>query len=892
MSSILSIPMTRLLWKDARILHPLFWIMTGLSLAFHLYVLCMVEDEHVAASIASLLLVGMPFMFAFGTGPMLISREKELGTLSWLKSMPIRPTDIFASKRIISLFFLVLTCCVTYLLNWWLRTARSLDHDYTPTVGIVLGVFGLESTLWELCFHSFLQSMLIVFVSLFLAWRFHHVLIGLAIALPLTVSLLYAWLVPEAMIDIALRSVGSNGFEFPARGWLSVGTCIFIFGWLGWRAANRYLADSEGSGIWTALWTTQWTTQRAKAISVSTSATAKGLWTMNRVAYAPSSALIWQFTKQNCWLVGISLCIFAMLSIGAAIVDAFAEHLDEQRSRVFLLSDSTMDTISEAITIGSGLAVWLGCCWLGVSTFQSDAVGRRRGFFAERGIGKWTVWWTRQMVPMSCVAMCIIVLTFTSFFFGFPATSIPGSRMVFWSLGSVLGILYSLSQWCSILIRHSVVTIVATPVISAGLLGGLIGVMLFEDRIYWIAASWIAIPLIASFCATRAWMDNRQGVFYWVIQAAFFGLLIATSGWGLLRLVFSQTIAPRELAALQLEANQLLQQPGSQPLRIPSPQEYLRDRALAREKEVAQKRIVEGSRELSEQTTTTHAAKYFESVADFRSYMEYVHGRIERKLAAQNSDYRPIYWPDPKLFRLLISEATLDRLAGNLESYQKNVRLIDFLAGNARHSAQLESQDRCDVMDLWLLRECRRSDAKEKLGDALYTSIVFRVSDWESRMTARREAVLVSWASAEKNNIGKESWQSSFEMGGYEIFSRSGNGTSDFLLQETKFRRMIRANTRELLACLEDRKQGLQVPSDQDGVLAEQRLQLLRRIGAIWMGLGRSYFEDTARTIAYADAIEDFDFMRQAEPCGLWFGKWEDEAMRLRRTIVEVTDNE
>ena len=48
MSSTLSIPMSRLLWKDARILHPFFWMMTGLSLAFHLYVLCIVEDEHMA----------------------------------------------------------------------------------------------------------------------------------------------------------------------------------------------------------------------------------------------------------------------------------------------------------------------------------------------------------------------------------------------------------------------------------------------------------------------------------------------------------------------------------------------------------------------------------------------------------------------------------------------------------------------------------------------------------------------------------------------------------------------------------------------------------------------------------------------------------------------------
>ena len=39
-----------------------------------------------------------PLLFAIGAGPMLVSQEKEQGTLGWISSLPVRPRSIVMSK--------------------------------------------------------------------------------------------------------------------------------------------------------------------------------------------------------------------------------------------------------------------------------------------------------------------------------------------------------------------------------------------------------------------------------------------------------------------------------------------------------------------------------------------------------------------------------------------------------------------------------------------------------------------------------------------------------------------------------------------------------------------------------------------------------------------------
>ena len=151
--------------------------------------------------------------------------------------------------------------------------------------------------------------------------------------------------------------------------------------------------------------------------------------------------------------------------------------------------------------------------------------------------------------------------------------------------------------------------------------------------------------------------------------------------------------------------------------------------------------------------------------------------------------------------------------------------------------------------------------------------------------------MLVSWGNVEKQLSEQKKWEVSSDMGGYEIISRQGLGVSDFVMLNPKFKRVIRSMTYELLACLEARKQELQMRSNQVVPPNETRLQLLRRIGDTWKGPGRDYFEDADQTIPYADAIEDFDFTRRTEPCGLWFGKWEEEAIQFRKTLSQASDS-
>ena len=78
-----------LLYKEAKQLAPLFIALCACGFVLHL--LCKFGYEHEQAAMHSVAMIMVPFLFAIGAGPMLVSQEKEQRTLGWIGSLPVGP---------------------------------------------------------------------------------------------------------------------------------------------------------------------------------------------------------------------------------------------------------------------------------------------------------------------------------------------------------------------------------------------------------------------------------------------------------------------------------------------------------------------------------------------------------------------------------------------------------------------------------------------------------------------------------------------------------------------------------------------------------------------------------------------------------------------------------
>ena len=86
-----------LLRKEAKQLAPLLIALVACGFVLHL--LGLIGREYHSFHGVSLIMV--PFLFAIGAGPMLVSQEKEQRTLGWIGSLPVNPRSIILSKFVV-----------------------------------------------------------------------------------------------------------------------------------------------------------------------------------------------------------------------------------------------------------------------------------------------------------------------------------------------------------------------------------------------------------------------------------------------------------------------------------------------------------------------------------------------------------------------------------------------------------------------------------------------------------------------------------------------------------------------------------------------------------------------------------------------------------------------
>jgi hypothetical protein len=695
-----------LFWKDTRQILPLVWLQLGLGVVLQLLIMLNRQSPFTPQL---LVIMGMPSLFALGVGALLVGQEKERRTMDWVRWLPVAPGDVLRVKLGVGLVSLIAVWCLNLLL---LPVFVLPGQPWRPMTHQDWWIF---DTGWEYLWP--LQSVFLLVAGFATAWLFRSSLVSLLTLVPLALlpgaaSLGLIFVVEWVSGDRLLTTVLTPWFMGGAMGALSLALLV-----IGWRCGVRGLA-AEAYGRQRGGW-------RLFLFHAGDDAP-----TWIGPAHAPTSMLVWQFLRQNqTVLLGIVGLMLSAVILVAASGTIGARHGG-----------------GGSVVLPIPL-VLLATSWLGVLAFHGDLLHQRIRFLAERGVSPGKVWATRHAVPLSLLAVLLVVVLCLLEYK--PAPGVPaglGSSppIILLTVSAVLFI-YGVSQAVGQIFPSATIAAVAAPVVAWALLayGAFLATMVGAP--YWLLALLSLLPWLATYLLMRRWMDGRLGWGFWGAHA---GLLAA---WVILPLVplglvmVSQPTMPAEVRRQLIDESRRYGTTYLEPREL-----VLRSRDPESEDPPPESRIVEGQ-------------------------------LLRQRLAQDLSpDPRPIRYTPTTWPRYLLGEARLARMALEQDAdsepqrqrYRETVELIHALVWHLRLSWRLADQDGADLIEIWLVRELGRSEARQQLGGGLYTRLVRSLGNDAGRNAARRRAIVMSWAAY---RAPSRSSRGTPEIGGYSWLGESAS---------------------------------------------------------------------------------------------------------------------
>jgi hypothetical protein len=152
-------------------------------------------------------------------------------------------------------------------------------------------------------------------------------------------------------------------------------------------------------------------------------------------------------------------------------------------------------------------------CLLGITVFIGDTTRERYRFLAERGVSRWSIWWTRTLIPFALVVMLCMLFSFM------PMT---GYRSIRFDQMTVLLALFSSGYLAGMWARRPVVGYMGAPLLCFVLMFG--GGNVFQFYPEFKVTSLIAffILLGCGYRMINRWSSGERG---WAYHARFIGWL-------------------------------------------------------------------------------------------------------------------------------------------------------------------------------------------------------------------------------------------------------------------------------------------------------------------------------------------------------------------------------
>jgi hypothetical protein len=572
-----------------------------------------------------------------------------------------------------------------------------------------------------------LQSVLFLLAGFATAWTFRSSLAAMLALVP--IALLPAAITLGVIVFYEWAS-SDRSFVNELAPWI-MGVTMVVLSLLmlriGWRRGMRYLAAEEFVE-----------SRRWQTLSLFNPWDESSVWT--RPTYAPAAMLLWQFLRQNQTVLwGIVGMLFAAL--------------------VLLISDSSLNS---GRPILAAALLLLATSWLGVLAFHGDALHERIRFLAERGISPAKVWYTRHAPALSLLAVVLFVFAFVV-----PGTVrseawlAVGSPPVILSVVFLVLCTYAVSQAVGQILRSATIAAITAPVLAWVLIVfGTVMVVQVGTPV-WLMGSLSLLPWVATFVLMRRWMDNRLGLGFWGAHAGFLavGIVLPLIPLGL-ALAFQPNMPGDVRRVLTAEA----QRYGSA---FTEPREpVLRFRDAESNEPSALSRREEG---------------------------QMVREQLENEFSFDPGPIRFV----PRVATYLMGEARLARMAleqdaeseSQRDRYRGTMSLIGTFVQRLRLSWRLLDQDGADLVEIWLVNELSRPNAKSLLDADTYTRLVRTLADDAGRQAARRRALVMSWAAyraqfrsdAPETPLGGYAWRGQAALTMYLANPFSRRRAADYL---------------------------------------------------------------------------------------------------------------
>jgi ABC-type transport system involved in multi-copper enzyme maturation permease subunit len=688
----------RLLWKEWKQIQPLLIALIGIAALLHLLgALTIAIDRQYFHAVVYVLIPGL---LAVGIGPMLVSQEKELRTISWMGSLPVRRQTIVVSKLAVGGMALILCWMVSSIIV--LVVSPQIFYDSK--------VLDTYSALWPI------NTVFLLAISFSLAWICPTAMSTLITILPLA-------LVPTilAAIEVDFFPFGGlldNTSKMPSL-LCSVLNYLIVAAVVAGIAYRYGRSSFVANGVKNS-WIEWWSRLDFRYYS-----SARSAWEPQGLV--PS--LLWQIATQNRMLIVAAASIVVIPCFG------------------WLITDSQLQDIT-GIYIFVGLVGSLILSWLGTSVFGSDGTKLRIRFLADRGVSPGMVWWTRQILPFGIMLVTLVcwfgiamALASTEAPLHYPRRfpQVPWLTVV---LGAVA--IYASTQWATQWLKSSLVVFCIAPAIGIG------GVCLGSFALIGLGApTWsmvisIAIAFIASRVMMRAWMDGQLGWRYYSSQGAFlFAALLIPAIPFLITIMFYPGMPASMQRALSIEAQGYAKKSAINSFPIDL---VLADKSWP-EPEPDLEFVTDENGQLVEKRPAlvekTNAVPIQDSVNETLGFLE---SQLASFGGSITASLYPVLFVQREAvltsLRLDSGEATEQ---ATTKRYQRAIGLMHSISERLRMEPRIFEQECADRIEAWLVKELTKPKRKEALGDELYSKVVRSLANNELRDQARRRAIVVSW---------------------------------------------------------------------------------------------------------------------------------------------------
>ena len=452
-------------WKEVRQLLPL--IGSLVAIAILMVIAHAFGSQYVSwmRGRIELPLLAIPGLFATGAGAVMIGHEREQGTMRWLSTLPIKPKLLVLQKFALAAAGLLITWVIALALIFLLGSLPNIAPELVNQRGTLNASGWQQANRLPTNYPGLVAfSYMVLAAGFYSCWRIKNqfnsllLLIGCA-TLPMVIVQICDQ--GSAMWWRILKPSELSFVWFVASLLLAV-----VFAVIGYRRGAQALSPKEAPSV---------------PVSDARSAYESPQIAAPMPVFATQLApIIWQVWRSSRFVL---LGLFALFAYTLLHLALFME---------------TTGVLALLPALG-----FFAVSWLAVYTFKDDCGFQKVRFFADRGINAGTVYWGRQLVGLSLLAMGVLI---------YIVAIMNSSNMGLSPLAIGIGIVavYSVSQWVSQLLRMVSVAVILAPILSGVVIGWLVITVLDFDAPIWLVATLVLTPMISTRLMMKRYMDGRD----------------------------------------------------------------------------------------------------------------------------------------------------------------------------------------------------------------------------------------------------------------------------------------------------------------------------------------------------------------------------------------------